>query len=177
MQVMCALPQPSLSSAQVLDGLRAAGVELVRGDLMQPDTLGPAVAGIDVVVSCVMVSVPGGRACVQTARAGLALLFGLPGDRGRLAVRQEPASLLAPAFVQPSEMLAWLVTCRYMQAPDNVMVEGQTNLLNAAKAAGVKKARHPLLRCMPPRPAPAPLLHCLPAALLACCPILSAWSP
>ena len=51
----------------------------MEGDLLQPGTLGPAVAGVDVVVSCVM------------------------GDEA-------------------------------------AMVDGQASLLNAAKAAGVKKA-------------------------------------
>jgi uncharacterized protein YbjT (DUF2867 family) len=65
---------------QVVDELTAAKVELVEGDLLQPDSLPAAVQGVDVVVSCVM------------------------GD-------------------------------------ERTMVEGQTNLLEAAKAAGVKKAR------------------------------------
>ena len=66
---------------QALEALKAAGVELAEGDLLQPGTLGPAVAGVDVVVSCVM------------------------GDEA-------------------------------------AMVDGQANLLNAAKDAGVKKAGH-----------------------------------
>ncbi|EFN60033.1 hypothetical protein CHLNCDRAFT_133246 [Chlorella variabilis] len=39
---------------KALEALKAAGVELAEGDLLQPGTLGPAVAGVDVVVSCVM---------------------------------------------------------------------------------------------------------------------------
>ncbi|EFN60032.1 hypothetical protein CHLNCDRAFT_133245 [Chlorella variabilis] len=39
---------------KVLEALKAAGVDLMEGDLLQPGTLGPAVAGVDVVVSCVM---------------------------------------------------------------------------------------------------------------------------
>lgn len=63
---------------QKLEALKAAGVELVEGDVTQPATLPAAVEGVDIVLSCLM------------------------GD-------------------------------------DKAMVEGQAALLDAAKAAGVKK--------------------------------------
>jgi uncharacterized protein YbjT (DUF2867 family) len=52
---MSAYKAVPLRPRQKLEALKAAGVELVEGDVTQPATLPAAVEGVDIVLSCLMV--------------------------------------------------------------------------------------------------------------------------